>query len=301
MSRPSPRPQGEPTLSATIEAVLGTPLRTLTPLGASFAGRFFRVQSDAGTFALKWAEQPAPGALAAEARGLALLGAGGAVRVPRIRHVHDLSATGGAGPAFLVIEWLDGGGAAPDMAALGSALATLHRQTSATYGLDHDNTIGGTPQQNTPHLDWPTFFRERRLAPQLALAARQGRLPAPRRRGLERLLERLDELLHTPPQPSLIHGDLWRGNVLAASADGTPALIDPAVSYSDREAELAFTELFGGFGGRFLAAYREAWPLEPGYADRRDLYNLYHLLNHLNLFGEGYGPQVDAVIRRYVG
>ncbi len=125
-------------------------------------------------------------------------------------------------------------------------------------------------------------------------------MPAPRRHALERVLEQIDDLLAgVPRRPALIHGDLWSGNVVAAAPDGTPAIIDPAVYYADREAEVAFTELFGGFGSRFYAAYHAAWPLEPGYRDRRDLYNLYHILNHLNLFGAGYGVQVDAIAQRY--
>jgi protein-ribulosamine 3-kinase len=293
---------GDSPLSTTLAGALGAPVRELVPLGGSFAGQLYRVRSAAGDFALKWAERPAPGALAAEARGLQLLAAAGPLRVPRVQILHDPSLDGGVGPAFLLIEWLDGGGARPDMAALGTALAALHRHTAAAYGLDHDNYLGGTPQLNAPDADWPTFFRERRLAPQLELAARNGLLPTARRRALERVLARLDDLLaDVPRQPALLHGDLWAGNVLAADATGLPAVIDPAVHYADREAELAFTELFGGFGPRFYEAYHAAWPLEPGYADRRDLYNLYHLLNHLNLFGESYGPQLDAVARRYAG
>lgn len=292
----------ETTLTTTITAALGAPVRAIRPLGSSFAGRLYRVHSAAGDFALKWAERPAPGALAAEARGLELLAATGALRVPQVRAVHDPSLDGGTGPAFLLLEWLDGGGAAPDMAALGTALAALHRHSGPAYGLDHDNYLGATPQLNAFHADWPTFFRERRLAPQVALAARNGLLPTARRRALERLLARVDELLAgVPRQPALIHGDLWAGNLLAADASGLPALIDPAVYYADREAELAYTELFGGFSRRFYEAYNAEWPLEPGYADRRDLYNLYHLLNHLNIFGKQYGPQVDAIARRYAG
>jgi fructosamine-3-kinase len=292
----------ESTIRATIGAVLGAPVEALQPLGGSFAGQLYRVRGAGGDFALKWAARPTPGALAAEARGLRLLADAGALRVPLVHAVQDASAEGGPGPAYLLIEWLDGCSAAVDMAALGAALAALHRHGGAAYGLDHDNYIGGTPQSNTPNADWPTFFRERRLAPQIALAARNGALSAARQRALERVLARLDDLLAgAPRRPALIHGDLWSGNVLAAEASGAPALIDPAVYYADREAELAFTELFGGFGRRFYEAYNAAWPLEPGYADRRDLYNLYHLLNHLNLFGEGYGSQVDAIARRYGG
>lgn len=291
----------ESTVWTTIEATLGAPLHALELLGHSFASRLYRVRSPAGNFALKWAERPLPGALAAEARGLRLLAVAGAIRVPEVHTVHDPDVTGGS-PPFLLIEWLDGGGAAPDMAALGLALADLHRQSAAAYGLDHDNYIGGTPQSNSQQTDWPAFFREQRLAPQIALAEHNRLLPAARRRALERLLNRLDDLLAgVPRRPALIHGDLWAGNLLAAAADGTPALIDPAVYYADREAEIAFTELFGGFGPRFYAAYNDAWPLEAGYAERRDLYNLYHVLNHLNLFGESYGPRVDMIAHYYAG
>jgi fructosamine-3-kinase len=207
-----------------------------------------------------------------------------------------------AGQAFLLSEWLEGGGAPVDMTALGTQLAALHRHEAPAYGLDHDNYIGGTPQRNGWDADWPRFFAERRLRPQIELAGARGLLGAGRGRGLERLLGRVGDLLGgVARQPALLHGDLWGGNVVAADPCGAPGLIDPAVYYGDREAEIAFTELFGGFSPAFYAAYRRAWPLEPGYAERRDLYNLYHLLNHLNLFGEGYGPQVDAIIHRYGG
>jgi fructosamine-3-kinase len=287
-------------LHTILTTILGTPPQAITPLGSSFAGRLYRVRSAAGEFALKWAEQPVAGALEAEARGLRLLAATQTVRVPQVYAMHDPSVAGDSGTAYLLMEWVDAAGAQPDMEALGSVLAELHRHSAKTYGLDHTNYIGGTPQLNAPCADWPRFFRTQRLEPQIALAAGNGHMPTPRRRAIERLLTRLDDLLaDVPRRPALIHGDLWSGNVLAASPAGAPALIDPAVYYADREAEIAFTELFGGFGTRFYAAYNEAWPLEPGYRDRRDLYNLYHVLNHLNLFGERYGAQVDAITRRY--
>lgn len=286
------------TLRAQVEAALGAPILRVEPRGQSFGASLARISSAGGRYALKWARRPPAGALAAEAHGLRMLAAAAALRVPAVAAVADPPPA--AGYAFLLISWLEGEGAALDQAALGAGLAALHRSSAQAYGLDHDNYIGGNPQRNGWISDWPQFFAARRLQPQIDIAERHGLLGPGRRRGLERLLGRLADLLAgVSRRPALLHGDLWGGNVVAAAPDGAPGLIDPAVYYGDREAELAFTELFGGFGPRFYAAYNAAWPLEPGYAERRDLYNLYHLLNHLNLFGEGYGPQVDAVLRRY--
>jgi fructosamine-3-kinase len=281
-------------LKNAITAAAG-PINRLEPLGGSFGAQLLRVTADGVRFALKWAVGGNPAAMvAAEADGLRRLAATNTVRVPRLAAAAD----GDGGPAFLLAEWLDSGGARADQAMLGEQLAALHRCSAPAFGLDHDNFIGGTAQRNGWLSPWPSFFGERRLRPQLELAAAAGRLPSARRRALEGLITRLDQLLGVDGEPALIHGDLWGGNLVAAPG-GAPALIDPAVSYSHREAELAYTELFGGFSARFYAAYNAAWPLDHGYAERRDLYNLYHLLNHLNLFGESYGAQVDVVLRRY--
>ena len=203
---------------------------------------------------------------------------------------------------FILIEWLEAPPAASRARAgeiLGTALAAMHRASAPAYGLDHDNYIGATPQRNTPLPSWVEFFRERRLRPQAELAARNGMLPAARAARIERLLGRLGEWIDDKDvQPALLHGDLWGGNFIVGPG-GAPALIDPAAYYGDREADLAMTRLFGGFPPSFYAAYQAAWPLAPGWQDRVELYNLYQLLNHLNLFGEGYGSQVDATLARY--
>ena len=231
----------------------------------------------------------------AEADGLRALAATRTVRVPAV-----LAADEREGIAFLALEWLDFGGA-HTRAALGPALAALHRAPTSQgpngerFGWQRDNWIGGTPQSNGWHDDWPAFFCDTRLAPQLALAARNGYGRALADEG-DRLLAALPGLLRGyAPAPSLLHGDLWSGNA-AALDDGAPVVFDPAVYVGDREADLAMTELFGGFGETFHAAYREAWPLSDGYPQRRTLYNLYHVLNHLNLFGESYRAQALRMI-----
>jgi fructosamine-3-kinase len=164
------------------------------------------------------------------------------------------------------------------------------------FGWDRDNTIGSTPQLNEPSVDWVTFWRERRLGYQLELAARNGYRGRLKQRG-ERLLDGLGALLDHNPVPSLLHGDLWGGN-LGYDEAGEPVIFDPACYFGDREADLAMTELFGGFGRRFWAAYQEAWPLSEGYPVRKHLYNLYHVINHLNLFGGGYLSQAESMIDR---
>ncbi len=278
-----------------------TALTSVQAIGGGCINLAYRLTTAQGTYFLKWNPQALPGMFSAEAHGLTLICSTRTIRVPTVVAVAEASADC---PAYIMLEWLeDSNGTAShmDQALLGTQLAAMHRATMPAYGLDQDNYLGSTLQYNDWDDDWIRFFRERRLRPQIELAQRNGRLPSQRRKGLERLLEHLDQWLSgIERQPALLHGDLWAGNVLSLP-DGTPALIDPAIYYGDREAELAYTGLFGGFHDRFMAAYQEAWPLAPDYADRCDLYNLYHLLNHLNLFGERYGAQIDAVVQRYIG
>lgn len=200
------------------------------------------------------------------------------------------------GHSYLVQEYLDlsGHGDAASQEALGHALAAMHRVTQAAYGWQRDNTIGTTPQTNRRDGDWVRLWREQRLGYQLELAAANGWGGRLQPQG-ERLLDALPALLPSNPPASLLHGDLWSGNH-AFVRDGTPVIFDPAVYYGDRETDIAMTELFGGFPDRFYRAYDEAWPLDPDYRVRRTLYNLYHVLNHLNLFGGGYLSQAERMI-----
>ena len=191
-----------------------------------------------------------------------------------------------AGLAFIEMQRLDLGGRA-DWPAMGRMLAALHRHTSARFGWASDNWIGLSPQKNAWSNDWITLYRDYRLIPQLEGAGLF--------RNAEFLLKNLNSFFaNHRPLPSLLHGDLWSGNVGFTRAG--PVIFDPAVYYGDREADLAMTELFGGFPAAFYAAYRAAWPLDSGYDVRKHLYNLYHLLNHLNLFGSGYLGQVKATL-----
>lgn len=279
-------------LRDALEAALGTSIKRLTPVGGGDINNAARLETASERFFLKWHPNPPPGMFAAEADGLQRIAATHTVRVPHVV---------AQGETWLLLEWLSIGRRTAQAAQrLGENLAALHHHTAAHYGLDRDNYIGLTPQPNHPEQDWITFWREHRLRHQMRLADEKGRLPPQRRRALERLLARLDEWLPPRPPASLLHGDLWGGNWVALD-DGTPALIDPAVYYGDRETDIAFTHLFGGFPSAFYDAYTAAWPLPPDADMRRDIYNLYHLLNHLNLFGEGYGSSVDRLLARYVG
>lgn len=229
----------------------------------------------------------------AEAAGLAALGATNTLRVPEPL-CHGIAG----GQAYLVMEYVPLGGraGATSSAAAGERLAAMHRVTAAEFGWGRDNTIGSTPQPNRPSGDWIAFWRDQRLGHQLRLAAGQGYRGRLQDRGA-RLMEGFGALMDHAPVASILHGDLWGGN-LGFGPSGEPVIFDPAVYHGDREADLAMTELFGGFGGDFYAAYRGAWPLADGYVVRKRLYNLYHILNHLNLFGGGYLSQAEGMIDR---
>lgn len=231
------------------------------------------------------------GMFEAEAAGLAELAAAAAVRAPAP------ICWGVAGDAaYLVLEYLDlVSGDARFLARLGRELAAMHRVTAARFGWNRDNTIGATPQINTPSTDWADFWRTHRLGYQLTLARRGGFGGTLQRKGQKLIVElpRLFSGYH--PQAALLHGDLWGGNI-GVLAHGEPVIFDPAVYYGDREADIAMTELFGGFGADFYGAYRESYPLDAGYPVRKHLYNLYHVLNHLNLFGGGYGRQAEHLM-----
>lgn len=282
-------------LRTGVEARLG-PVRGAAPVSGGCINHGMRVELADGPAFVKYNADAPPGVFAAEARGLdALRAAADGLVVPRV--LAWAEAEGGA-PAWLALEWLEPSRRAPEFAErLGRGLAALHRAGRADgWGWMEDNFMAGLPQANAPAAAWAEFWRRRRLEPQLELARRGGRMPG-KAGEWDRLMDRLPELL-APAEadgPSLLHGDLWGGNVLAAP--GGPALIDPAVYRGHREADLAMTELFGGFGEGFHAAYREAWPLQPGYPVRRAVYQLWYLLVHVNLFGGGYGAQTAAVLR----
>jgi protein-ribulosamine 3-kinase len=252
----------------------------------------FKWKRSGGALFVKIAEAQRRSMLEAEAAGLEELARAEAVRVPRVL------ALGTAGEhAYLALEWIDLSGSSSGSAQtlLGERLARQHRKSAERFGWDRDNTIGNTPQINAWSHSWPAFFRDSRLRFQLQLAERHGFGGRLQERGTL-LLEHVAEFFADhQPAPSLLHGDLWGGNA-ASDEHGTPVIFDPAVYYGDREADLAMTRLFGGFSAAFYSAYEAAWPLPPSARSRVELYNLYHVLNHLNLFGSGYLRQAESTI-----
>lgn len=265
-------------------------LRATTPLSGGDINAAYRLDSTSGAYFVKVNRPELLPMFVAEAQGLLEMAQSQTCRVPQpITH----GAT--AKLAFIVLEYIEfTAGSTQDEARLGEQLAQLHHQARPYFGWHSDNTIGSTPQSNTRCTDWIEFWRTHRLDFQLKLAAEKGYHGKLQTLGAK-LSADLDLLLiDYQPKPSLLHGDLWRGNVAYTHA-GQPVLFDPACYYGDREADLAMTELFGGFGTRFYAAYNALYPLDSGYALRKQLYNLYHILNHLNLFGGSYLSQAERL------
>ena len=288
-----------PLVEQAIEQVTGAParIRRRTRLGGGDICLVDRLDTSAGSFVLKSVgARTVPGLFTAEAEGLrALRHSGTSLTIPNVITCRDEH------PSFLVLEDLGQGTPGRDVdERVGRGLAELHRSGAESFGFARDNFCGATPQPNPRTTGWIEFYGRARIGHQLALATRARLLSPADGRLLDTLIARLDTWLTEPPEgPALIHGDLWSGN-LHVAASGLPALIDPAAYFAHREAELGMMALFGGFSERVYAAYHEAFPLDAGWRERNPLYQLYHLMNHLNLFGRGYHAQVMAVVRRYV-
>lgn len=282
----------EPLLPALTQAI-GAPIQAARPVGGGCIHHGCQLDTARGPFFLKYNAAGQAANFAAEARGLALLATAGALPVPQV-----LDRGVVPGYAWLLMEYVPTGRPGPAYwSQLGEGLARLHGHTQAAFGLDHDNYIGALPQANTPETDWVRFFSQHRIAPMLRQAVEGGYLGQAEVRAWERLQAQLTAIFPSEP-PALLHGDLWGGNLLC-HASGQPVLIDPAVYYGHREMELAFMTLFDRQPPAFYAAYEAIRPLAPGFRDRIDLYNLYPLLVHVNLFGSSYAGSVRQILRPF--
>ena len=263
----------------------------ITPMAGGDINQAGRLECDSQRFFVKLNRPERKAMFDAERLGLEAIQHSGAIRVPRV------FLTGGDSHcAYIVMEYIEMSAAA-DSACLAQALAAMHGCVQPEFGFHCDNTIGSTPQINRQTNDWVEFWREHRLGFQLELARRNGIAAATIDAGLQ-LSQRLPQFFsHYRPRASLLHGDLWSGNQ-GADVAGEPVIYDPACYYGDHEADLAMMELFGSPGERFFAVYHEHFPIDADYRLRRDLYNLYHVLNHANLFGGGYSGQARRMADR---
>lgn len=280
-------------LSNRISAVTGKPfvIKTKESITGGCINTAYRLEDRDQRYFVKLNKADCLAMFEAEMAGLFELSASNTVRVP-----HPVCCGALGDQAYLVLEFLDLQPVDENvMALLGQQLACLHKTVHSAFGWCRNNTIGTTPQINSTDTDWVFFWRQHRLKPQLDLAALNGYGGKLQRKG-KRLMACVTALFHNyHPTPVLLHGDLWRGNV-SCDLYRQPVIFDPAVYYGDRETDLAMTELFGGFSPRFYDAYQESYPLHSGYSIRRQLYQLYHVLNHLNLFGSSYLQQAERII-----
>jgi protein-ribulosamine 3-kinase len=254
-----------------------------------------RVRIAEGHFFVKWNNGEHEGMFEAEARSLELLRSTNTIHVPRV-------VSFGRRPDgdYLLMEFVPSATQKPDYwTDFGAKLSALHANTHQYHGLSFNNYIGALPQNNRPMIDGIEFFVERRLRVQVGLALYERRIEANTKETFERLYEKLPSLIPNE-KPALLHGDLWSGNVMTGS-DGYVSLIDSSAYYGLREAELAFTTMFGGFDSSFYESYYASTPLEKGFGERISIYNLYPLMIHVNLFGGGYLNAVEKTLKRFVG
>jgi protein-ribulosamine 3-kinase len=283
-------------VSDSLIDVAGATARIISrhPVGGGSINSAYRIETESNhSFFVKLNREALLPMFEAEMEGLQELCKAKAIRVPE-----PVCCGAGQGYAWIVTEFITfGRGNAQTEGIFGRQFAEMHRQTADRFGWHRDNTIGSTPQINRWDDNWINFYRDQRLGFQLNLAASNGFRGSLQEKG-ERLMADLGTFFSSyRPEASLMHGDLWGGNQ-AVDEDGNPVIFDPAIYYGDREADLAMTGLFGGFSTTFYNAYDEAWPLDDGYSVRKTLYNLYHILNHANLFGGGYAMQAESMIEQ---
>lgn len=280
-------------IADAISAASGSPFTPAAPdgVGGGCISSAFRLSDREQSWFVKTNRADALAMFEAEAAGLDALADSQTIQTPRA-----LCTGRSGGTSFIVMRYIEWGQSSlAGWREAGRQLAGLHRCNADHFGWIRDNTIGATHQANDYSDDWTSFWRDRRLGFQLEEAARNGYGGHVQSLG-EQLRSRFDVLIDHDPGPSLLHGDLWGGN-LAFDANGEAVIYDPATYYGDRETDLAMTELFGGFSPDFYAGYREVWPLDTGYRVRKQLYNLYHVLNHMNLFGGGYQAQAEQMMQ----
>lgn len=285
----------QPTFHKIISDVEGvsTPIKSILSVGGGCINNAALVNSEKSTYFIKYNKGLDSDMFEKEARGLTLLKNTNCIQIP------DVLAIGiKDGLNYLVLEPIQSGTRSHHFwEDFGNQLAELHRTESDLYGLDHHNYIGRLFQDNTESTDWISFFIHQRLEVQLQLARDSRKVDQSVIRKFEGLYPELPNLLPVEPA-SLLHGDLWSGNFMV-SDEGDPVLIDPAVYFGNREIELAFTQLFGGFDSMFYQSYFESYPVTTGFQERADIYNLYPLLVHVNLFGQGYLSGIMSTLSRY--
>ncbi len=283
-------------LQTSVEQALGQSITSINRVSGGSINQAAKITlSDGKTCFLKWNQTADPRMFSVEKKGLKLLASAGTeIRIP------EVYATGktNSGTGFLAQEFMiEGSSKSGSAEAFGRNLAKLHQQQNEQFGLDHDNYIGRLPQSNSWHDSWVDFFIEERMEPQLKMATDAGKLGSSTVAHFEALYKQLPDIFPDEPA-SLLHGDLWGGNYFYDNT-GRATIYDPAVYYGHREIELAFTHLFGGFSSAFYRAYENEYPLAPNFNQRKNIYNLYPLLVHTNLFGGHYGRQVKSIVKRF--
>lgn len=283
-------------LQSELAKELGVQEISASSVSGGSINQSLKLETPAGRFFLKWNRSAPDDFFEKEAAGLQLLQeVDSGITIPE---VISFSKPTEKHPGFLLMEFIEGAsGSSEDSHQFGQELARLHNYRSDSFGLSSDNYIGSLPQSNTSHPDWISFFVEERINPQLKMAMDSGKIGNSIIKKWQNLSSRLDSIF-PPAKPSLLHGDLWSGNYLF-SKNGKAVLIDPAVYYGHPEMDLAFSKMFGGFSAQFYEGYQSVNRLEGNFSERVDIYNLYPLLVHVNLFGGHYIRSLDRILKNY--